>query len=191
MIRTFKFVALTANGTPQPVFGTTTTAAVGPTTAPPANPPGAVENTTQNTQVSIPVTDSSLFLKGDVVNVDVGANEERTSVYSVPDGTHIIVAGLTIAHASGIYVRLSMPIGGVYIQSKDGNTNAIFIGTRYNMVKATGVYCVAKLQPVAGGVQPIEFNSAIQGFSGPFSAGEWWFDGTTNGDSILPSFSAD
>jgi hypothetical protein len=185
MIRTTKYIALTAGGNPQPVFGTTTTAAVGPTST-----PGTGQNAATNNTVSIPVTDSSIFLKGDQVNVDVGANEERTTVYSVPDGTHIVVASLANTHASGIYVRLSGSCGVVYIQTQDGNTGAIYIGNKYSMVKATGVSCIVKLQPVAVGVQPVEFNTTIGGFLGPLSLGEFWFDGTT-GDKILPSISVD
>ena len=179
MIRTFKYVALTTPGVPQPCFGTTTSAAIAPASA------------GTNSQVSIPVTDSSFFQPQDPVNVDVGVNEERTLVVSVPDGTHIVVASLSKAHASGIFVRLTGPISAVYIQCIDGNTSAIFIGNKSTMVKATGVGCIAKLQPVASGTQPIEFDSTIAGFPGPLSYGELWFDGTTAGDKILPSASVD
>lgn len=174
MIRTFKYISLTTNGVPQPVFGTTLSAAVSP-----------------GSQVSVPVTDSSMFLKGDQVNFDVGASEEMTTVFSVPDGTHIVVNALTKAHASGTYVRLSGSISAVYIQTKDGNTSPIFIGNKSTMVKATGVGCIAKLFQVAVGNPPIDFSSTIAGFPGPLSYGEFWFDGTTNGDSILPSVSVD
>jgi len=131
-----------------------------------------------------------MFLKGDQVNFDVGASEERTVVASVADSTHITV-NLTLAHANGTYVRLSGSISAVYIQTLDGNTSAIVIGTKNTMVKATGVSCIVKLQPVASGVQPIDFNSTIAGFPGPLSFGEFWFDGTTNADKILPSVSID
>lgn len=173
MIRTFKYVSLTTNGTPQPVFGTTLTAAVSP-----------------GSQVSVPVTDSSLFLKGDIVNFDVGANEERAMVASVPDSTHIVV-NLTLAHANGTYVRLSGAVSAVYIQTADGNTSPIFIGNKSTMVKATGVGCIAKLVQVAAGNSPVDFSSTIGGFPGPLSYGEFWMDGTTNGDKILPSVSVD
>jgi len=174
MIRTFKYVALTSAGTPQPVFGTTLTAAV-----------------SLGSQVSVPVTDSSFFLKGDQVNFDVGASEETTTVFSVPDGTHIVVNALTKAHANGTYVRLSGSISAVYIQTLDGNTSAIVIGNKSTMVKATGVGCIAKLIQVAAGNSPVDFSSTIAGFPGPLSYGEFWFDGTTNGDKILPSVSVD
>jgi|GEM_PF-6574634 len=174
MIRTFKYVSLVSAGNPQPCFGTTLGA---------ATLPGG--------QVSVTVADSSFFQKGDPVNFDVGANEERTSVFSVPDSTHIVVANLTLAHASGTYVRLSGSIAAVYIQTKDGNTSPIFIGTKSTMVKGTGVFCIAKLVQVASGSVPVDFSSTIAGFMGPLSFGEMWFDGTTNGDSILPSASVD
>src|ERR1700719_3007148 len=169
MIRTFKYIALTAAGTPQPVFGPTLGAATVP-----------------GSQVSVLVADSSFFQKEDFVNFDVGANEERTTVFSVPDATHIVVAGLTLPHASGTFVRLSGSISALYIQTKDGNTGAIFIGNNSTMVKATGVGVIKKLQQVAAAAVPTEFNSTINGFPGPLSFGEVWFDGTT-ADNILPS----
>ena len=173
MIRTFKYVSLVSAGNPQPCFGTTLGA---------ATLPGG--------QVSVTVADSSFFQKGDPVNFDVGANEERTSVFSVPDSTHIVVANLTLAHANGTYVRLSGSVSSVYIQCKPANTGIIYIGNKSTMVKATGVSCISILQPFGAAEQPIEFSLAISGFPGPLSFGEFWFDGTTN-DSILPSASID
>lgn len=183
MIRTFKYISLTASGTPQPVFGTKTTAAIAP-----AGASGSQENSNQNAQVSVPVADSSIFLAGDIVNVDVAANEEKTTVASIPDGTHVVLSALALNHASGIFVRLSVPIAQVYVQTKDGNTGAIYIGNKYNLVRATGAFIIAKLEPVTAGVQPIELNSGISGFVG-LNSGELWFDGDTTGDKILPSFS--
>jgi hypothetical protein len=173
VIRTFKYVSLTSGGSPQPCFGTTLTAAVSP-----------------GSQVSVPVTDSSFFQKGDPVNFDVGANEERTSVYSVPDSTHIVVANLTLAHANGTFVRLSGSISNVYIQCKPANSGIVYIGNKNTMVKATGVSCISILQPFGAAIQPIEFSSAVAGFQGGLSFGELWWDGTT-GDNILPSADID
>lgn len=179
MIRTFKYVALTANGTPQPVFGTVSTSAITPAS------PGS--STSQNTQVSIPVSDSSFFQKGDPVLVDSGANEELTSVFSVPDGTHIVVSNLKSAHATAIFVRLAVSASSVYIQTADGNTGPIFIGNKYNMAKATGTFCIKKLVQVAAAAQATDLNLPIAGFYGALNLGEFWFDGTTNADKILPS----
>jgi len=185
MIRTFKTISVASGGTPAPVFGTTTTAAIAPASA-----PGNTQNYQQNATVNIPVTDSSFFVKGDKVNVDVGANEETAYVYAVPDSTHVTVAGLALSHASGIFIYLSGSISAVYIQTVDANSGAIYIGNKSTMVKATGVNCIAKLQPVNSGVQPIDFSSTIAGFPGPLSFNEWWYDGST-GDKILPSVSID
>ena len=77
MIRTFKNVSLGSSGSPQPVFGTKTTAACAPSAS-----PGSTQNASVNAQVSIAVSDSSWFSKGDTVLVDVGASEERTMVAS-------------------------------------------------------------------------------------------------------------
>lgn len=174
MIRSFKYVSLVAAGSPQPCFGTTLGAATLP-----------------GSHVAVQVADSSFFQVGDFVNFDVGASEERTKVSVVVDGTHIIVDGLTLAHANGTYIRLSGSISAVYIQTLDGNTSAIVIGNKSTMVKATGVACIAKLQPTASGSQSTEFSSTIAGFPGPLSLGEFWMDGSTNGDKILPSVSID
>lgn len=184
MTRTFKFVALTTPGTPQPVFGTTTTGAV----VPAANVGGTGENYASNTVVSIPVTDSSFFQKGDPILVDSGANEEPARVYSVPDGTHVVVANLTLPHASGVYIRLAIPASVVYIQTIDGNTSPIFIGNKFNMAKATGTFCIKKLLQVAAAAIPTDLTLSVGGgFAGPFNLGEFWFDGTTAADKIMPS----
>ena len=79
----------------------------------------------------------------------------------------------------------------VRAKTLDGNTGYIYVGTGYGMTYSTGLFCLSKLQPVNSGVQPIELNSAIQGFSGPLNSGQFWFDGSHTGDVILPSFSAD
>jgi hypothetical protein len=186
MIRTFKYVALVASGTPQPIFGTTTSAACAP-----AAPPGSTQSANINTQVEITVADSSFFSPQDPVMADVGANQERTTIVSVPDSTHIIVAGLTLKHASGIYVYLAVPMSSLYVQTLDGNTGYIMVGTSPSMVIATGVFCMSKLQPVTATTQPVELSSAIQGFSGPLNTSQLWFDGSHTGDKILPSFSTD
>lgn len=175
--RAFKYFTITAGGTPQPLIGTLTTAAIL------ALPAGA----SPSTPVSVPVSDSSMFLKGDWVIVDNSGTPERAFVFGVPDGTHVQLTGLQLAHASGSTVSLSILVNNIYVQTKDGNAGAIFIGTSGSMVKASGVSVITKLQQVAVGVQPTEFSSAMSGMGlNPIDVGQIWIDGTT-ADSYLPS----
>ena len=183
MIRSFKYVSLTSHGSPQPVFGTTLGAATGPATS----NVGGTQSASVNSQVTVQVADSSFFLAGDLVNFDVGASEEKTSVVSVTDGTHIVVAGLTKSHAISTYVRLAMNATNVYIQTPDGNTGPIWIGTKSTMATSTGVFCLKKLLYVAANAIPTDLLVEAAGFPGPLSLAEFFFDGTTNGDKILPS----
>lgn len=176
--RTFKYFTIAAGGTPQALIGTLTTAAIL------ALPAGAVPDT----PVTVSVADSSMFSKGDWVIVDSsGANPERAFVFGVPDGTHIQVTKLQLAHGSGCTVSLSILVNNIYVQTKDGNAGAIYIGASSSMVKATGVFVITKLQPVASGAQPTEFSSAMSGMGlNPIDIGQIWVDGTT-ADSYLPS----
>jgi hypothetical protein len=173
--RSFKYFQIAAGGTPQPLVGTTLTAAV---TAP----------TNPDAVVSLSVADSSMFLKGDrvVIGSTGAADEEDAAVFSVPDGTHINVQDIENNHANGAYVRLGILINSLYIQEQDGNTGALFIGTSSALVKATGVFVIAKLQAVGAGVQPNELDSTRSGLANPDQLGQIWIDGTT-GDKYLPS----
>ena len=165
--RTFKFVSLVAGGTPQPVFGTTTSAIVNPS----------------QTQVSIPVVDSSWFKVGDYIKLDpAGTNPEQLIVQNIPDSTHIKVPFVNFKHSSGVYVQLDIVCFSVFIAAKIGNAAAINIGTQYNMVFATGVFTIVAIN----GGQNFEDNN--YGFGNGFNSSDYWFDGTT-GDNILPSLS--
>lgn len=179
MQRTFKYFTIAAGGTPQPLIGTTTTAVITPSLASVFPTPSPV---------GLPIADSSMFTKGDVIFVDVGANQEVAVVFSVPTSTLLQVTGLFKAHSSGVYVGLNIPVNSLYVQTKDGNAAAIYIGTSNSMVKATGVGVIAKLQNVSSGSQPVEFVGSLVGLgANPYSVGQIWVDGNT-GDSYLPSF---
>ncbi len=175
MVRTFKYFTVVAGGTPQPLVGTTTNAAV-------------AANTDLDTPFTIVVLDSSMFLKGDwVVIGKPSSGSDRLWVQSVTDSTHIKVKGQCAAYPTATYIRLSNLLQSTFVQTKDGNAGTIFIGTQDNMVTATGVFVCAELTKVAAGIQPIEFHD---GRFGPVNAddmGQFWVDGTT-GDSYLPSF---
>lgn len=179
--RAFKYFTIAAGGTPQPLVGTTLTAAVvAQVTVPSTSPSDALS--------TLPVADSSMFLNGDWVILDStgAAGEERVQVFTVPDGTHIQVKGMKSNHANGAFVRLAQLMNSVYVQAKDGNVGALFIGTSSALVKATGAFVIAKLVQVAAGVQPVEFSSTRSGLANCDDLGQLWIDGTT-ADSYLPS----
>ena len=177
--RSFKYTVIAAGGTPQPVFGTTLTAAVGPV---------ADQRVTYGKPTPLVVADSSLFRVGDWVIVDIPPNEERIEVASVPDSTHITTQyPLAKSHASGKYVRLSDSVNAVYIQPLDGNADHLWIGTLATMVKASGLGVFVKLIKAAAGVQPTDWTDPVGFPANAFTTGDYWIDGTTN-DSYLPSF---
>jgi hypothetical protein len=173
--RAFKYFSITAGGTPQPLVGTTLTAALNA----PTNP---------DTAVTATVADSSMFLAGDATRLEStgAATEERVRVFQVVDATHIQLVGVKFNHLSGIFVRLSISINSIYIQALDGNLGALYIGLSSAMVKATGVQVVAKLQLAGTGVQPFEFLSTRSGLANADDLGQLWIDGTTT-DKYLPS----
>lgn len=168
--RTFQFVALTS-ASPQPVFGSTLSAAV----APSSNP------------VSLPVANSVFWLKGDYILVDpLGANAETLQVSSVPDATHVVVPRLQFAHASGVFAVLSIACQGVSIQTKSANTGAIAVGSSGAMNASTGLYCIAFLPNVTSPTPPTSMSDQGGGRGNVFSTSNYWFAGTS-GDAVLPS----
>jgi hypothetical protein len=177
--RTFKYFSIGTGGTPQPLVGTTLTAAV----APPINVPDPTVALT-----TLPVADSSMFLNGDWMMLDATglAAEERVLVFRVLSSTSIQVKGMLSSHASGAWVRLATLMNSLYVQSLDGNSGALYVGTSSAMVKATGVWTIAKMVAVASGTQPVELDSTRSGLANPDDLGQLWIDGTT-GDKYLPS----
>jgi hypothetical protein len=176
MIRAFKYFTVAAGGTPQPLIGTTTTAAVPATT------------NTKDTFV-IPVTDGSMFRGGDWALIgQPSTGEERLFVQSVSGNNVTVLAknGLKNSYLSGVYFRLSVQINSTYVQTKDGNSGYFYIGTEDTMVKATFVFCIAKLTETAAGGQPVDFHDGRSGLANADDSGQWWVDGTT-GDGYAPS----
>jgi hypothetical protein len=187
--RAFKYLTIQAGGTPQPVVGSYLTA---PLTQGQVDASMAYSDNVQS-PVTLTVDDSSVFQKGDYVNVvdPTTFATERGQVYSVPDATHIKVYGLKSPHPGGAYGTGAWVANGsfaqsVYIQAKDGNTGALYIGTQPQMVKASGAFVISVLQLVAAGSQPYEFSTSRQGLANAETLSQYWIDGTT-GDSYLPS----
>lgn len=172
-IRTFKNFSIVSGGNPQPLVGTTMTAAIVAGVAPQL----------------IPVADSSMFAAGDWAYLDTpGASEERVLVLSVPDSTHINVPNVTKAHASGSLVRSGILCNSVYVQSLDGNSAALYVGNSPSLVKATGVFVMKKIQFIAAnGVIPDgTFGASLGAGMNGEDLGAYWIDGTTS-DKYLPS----
>jgi len=157
------------------VFGTTLTNAIGPVGGP------------GNDLQSIVVADTTWTPEGMMILIDPkGANPERHRVQKVVNGTTIKVAGIKFAHAAAVFIQLAMPCVSVFIQCKEGNVGAVYIGTKSTMVKATGKYCLAILEFTSSGVQPFNFSDPQYGSVNGMESADYWFDGTTS-DNILPS----
>jgi hypothetical protein len=180
-VRAFKYVTIGTTNTAQPLIGTTLTAAV--------NPPGptASQIAVSDQLTTLPVADSSFFLNGDWVMLDVGANEERVIIQTVPDGTHIQVKGMAKAHANGTFVRLAVLTNDLYIQPKDGNTASLYVGTSSALTNA-GAFAIKQLTKVTAGTQPNDFYiNRGTGLGNPEDLGQYWIVGT-NPDQYLASF---
>lgn len=179
MKRPTKSFTIASGGTPQPLVGTTLTAAAGPA--------GTDPNGDPSNQI-VAVADSSMFRAGDwiVIGTSAAGDEERVLISTdIDDSTHIEIK-LAKNHLNGAFVRLSVLCQSVYVQTKAGNAGIIYIGTQ-GLVKATGVNVIAQLIAVAAtGVQPIEFSDPIRVSPDASDIGEYWVDGTT-GDGYLPT----
>jgi hypothetical protein len=183
MIRAFKRYQIAAGGTPQPLVGTTTTAAVGPD----LYPQGQVGS---NAILVIPVVDGSMFYKGCWAIIGKPSSGEERLFVSGVNGNNVTVlipypGGITGTYITGTYFRLSILINSTYVQTISGNAGAIYIGTMDNMVKATYAFVIAELFQVTSG-QPVEYRDGRSGLANVDDVGQLWVDGTT-GDGYLPS----
>lgn len=178
MKRTFKKFTIVSGGTPQPLIGTTTSAATGP---------GGTDPNGDAAVVKIAVSDSSMFLNGDWVIIGSAANsdQERVLVQKVNDSTHITVKGMALAHVTASYVRLSVFCQATYVQTTQGNAAAIYLGTQ-SLVKATQANVIAVLYQFASPTQPIDYTDPYRVSQDAGDVGEYWIDGTTS-DGYLPS----
>jgi len=184
--RTWGTVSLAAGGTPQPVFGTTTTAAVSANAA-------LGGNSFLLAVTAFPlVAGFTGFQNGDNIIVEAGGtNPERFLIQQVVSSTSLKLrkedgSGIQFAHASGVFVQLAIPCISVFIQCIEGNTALIYIGNTASMVKATRVGVIATLEFTASGTQPFNFADPMYGSTPGLTSDSYWFDGTT-GDKILPS----
>lgn len=186
----FKYFTIQAGGTPQPLIGTHLTAALTQQQVTAANP------REHNNPITLTVSDSSMFAGFNWLNViDPGTfATEKAMILSVPTATTVQVQGLKNAHPGGAYgtgswVALAGFAQNIYVQGLDGNAGALYFGVSPQMVKATGVFVLAKTQAVTTGTQPYEFSTSRQGLSDTETLSQYWIDGTT-GDSYLPSIGA-
>lgn len=182
-IRSFKYYAIGVTNTPQPLIGTTLTAATVNTVPKQSDP---------SIQISITVADTTPFLPGDdaaLLNTD-GSGLLTVNVVSITDATHMVVQGLfRRAYPVGAYLSLATNVNSPYVQCKPGNAAAIGIGSKYDVSLSTGVHLIAVLEPTTAGVQPVDFSTVRPGFMNPESLVNYWVVGTAN-DSYLPSFGA-
>lgn len=177
--------SVAATGTPQPLIGTTLTAAVVPSQYP----------------VALAVADSTPFAVGDYIWIGTGSGAERQPVTAVGAST-VTVPGLGLPHASGAFVVLDAYTTAIYVESVAGNTAALDLfywdaafnalashGRKSLSPAASGAYplLVSQLQPVASGVQATYLSSANNYGANPDNISFWWIAGTAN-DLYVPSF---
>lgn len=163
-----KTIAVT--GTPQPLIGTTLSAAV-------AAPNGA-------TSTTLSVADSSIFEDSDWVVVDAGASAvERVRIESIPDSTHIIVFQLQKAHANAAFVSLGRSATILYVQGIAANAAALFLGnSTENTSTLAGVMAV--IATVASGqANDIRIETPLQN---GIDTSDYWIAGTA-ADGYIPS----
>lgn len=170
--RAFKQFTIAAGGTPQPLVGTSLTAAVTPTSQ----------------DVQIAVADSSMFMVGDYAVLDTDASgahaRDRVLVTVINDSTHITVRTLTYAHANACPVAVGRTCANVYIQTTQANAGPIYVGTA--LLNKTGQINVISLLYQMPSGQPIDWNQALPITANALELADYWVDGTT-GDGYLPS----
>jgi hypothetical protein len=176
--RTTQKFTITTTNTIQPLVGTTTSAATGP---------GGTDPNGDSAVVTVAVTSSAMFLNGDwaIIGSIANGDEERVFVQKVKDSTHINVKGMTKTHVNGSFVRLAVLCQAVYVQTTQGNTGAIYLGTQ-SMVESTQVGVFAILYPFASPTQPIDYTDPYRVSQDGGDVGEYWITGTS-GDGFIPS----
>jgi hypothetical protein len=173
MVRQFKTYSIATSSTPQPLVGTTLTAALSAQSNPDAT-------------YTATVADSSMFFQGSFFVVGKpSTGQERVLVQAIPSGTTVTLKGvLKNSYVSTTFVTLGTAINSTYVQTKDGNAAVIYIGIGDAM--STTAY-VAKLQAVGSGSQPTEFHDGRSSAVNADDSAGWWIEGTS-GDSYVPSF---
>jgi hypothetical protein len=179
MQRTFRYIAIVSTGVAQPLIYTPLTAAV----------TGPLEKYSGGSQlVSIPVTSSAIFVAKDYVTLMslTGTNKERLMIESIPDSTHILVRGMTIARLATDLAVLSSTNVITTVQALDGNAAALGIANGPSGSLTTGAGLVFKMVQTASGTQPQYFSSALLGLGNAEFMDDFWMVGTA-GDKYLPS----
>jgi len=178
--RSFSYQSIQSTNVPQPLFGSWIAAAAGPSAG----------------NVNVQLGSSSQFQVGDRVFIQdvlgTVSTMERPQVVAVPDGTHVTLSSLLFARTGGAigtgdYISVFAKTNAFYIQTKDGNTAAAFVGDS-PLSRNTGVRCISKLVQVAAGLQPVDFSSTIYGLGNSLDVSQFFVVGTAT-DQYLPSFS--
>ena len=179
MQRTFGYISIVTTGTAQPLIYTTLSAAVNG----PSN-----RNAGGSGLTSIAVTSSAIFVQKDYVTLMslTGTNKERLMIESIPDATHIVVRGMTLARLATDLAVLSSTCVITTVQALDGNAAVLGIGNGPNASLTTGVGLVFKMVQTTAGTQPQYFSSALMGWANSESMDDLWIVGTA-ADKYLPS----
>ena len=179
-----KYLSIIAGGTPQPLIGTKTSAAIAAAFTP-------------NQLQTVAVTDSSIFDPGDTAWVDLNARAEFITIQAV--GNNTITAVFAESHASGVYVTLALKITNFFVQAKEGNSGLLSLFYAPNQFKALATYGRSSLAPaastmtcglmtiekVSAGTQPY-YGVAANNYGGnPDNSAFLWIDGQTS-DQFLP-----
>lgn len=173
----------TVLGTPQPVFGTTLTAASAQPTPDPYT--GDLSPRSQPSSLTLAVTNPYIFRKGDKVIVGAGSTFQQTNTTQLDTGTvtaintgasTITVAGLTRAHAAGEFVVLSIQTAIISIFAV---ANPLYLGEDFT-VGAASKTLVALIGPSGS------YGIGISGSGNVFGTAHFWLLGTA-ADTFLPS----
>src|ERR1035437_391711 len=123
----------TLPGTPQPLFGTTLSAAISPS---PDLWTGRLDPSSNNSQTLLPLnTPLNLFRTGDHVMVGASNSFNQGSTTPVDGGcvqqanlsaSNILVTGLQRRHSAGEWVILSLPVAQINIQN--GSAATLYLG---------------------------------------------------------------
>lgn len=164
----------------QPVFGTTTSAAVVPT---PDRNTGGLNPASNPSQTIVPVAEN-IFRKGDHVAIGPAANFTASNTLGIDGGpvtavnlsaSNITVMGLTRNHASGEFVVLALVCAQVSIQNGAGLLN---IG-EYSDTASNSPSLIGQVQPT--GIFTLGWPSSLN----VLETTHLWVQGTA-ADTYLP-----
>jgi hypothetical protein len=169
------FGVQTVTGTPQPLFGTTLTAAFNVT---PDSHTGLTDPRSQPSSVLAAVTSSTNFRISDRVMLGAaGGPYDWGKIVAIPDATHVRIQGLsTVHHASGEWLFLAIDCAHIEITA---NASTLYIGED-NTVGAGSATLYKILLP--GGIYTTP--SGVEG--NMFGTSHYWVLGTA-ADTFLPN----